>query len=163
MPKKATTALLLLPATIVFLGAQGNQDFSRELAYRGSKLEGEVYLCTSDHVTSAGFRRDASSGKVTEVVEVSKERNTTTWRTTLKRRQAEVVAFTGTTQRLEAAQQFAVIRGPAGLVLMRNDGRSSTQTITIDSSNSSFVYSGQDMNLLMNKTNIFVGSCRPYL
>ena len=76
---------------------------------------------------------------------------------------AEVVAFTGATQTLEASEQFVVSRGPAGLLLTRNDARLSTQTITIDPSNSSFVYSGQDVNLLMNKTNIFVGSCRPYL
>ncbi len=100
---------------------------------------------------------------LTEVAEIAKQRNATTWRITLKGSLAEVVAFTGATQTLEGAEQFVVIRGPAGLLLTRNDARLSIQTITIDPSNSSFVYSGQDVNLLMNKTNIFVGSCRPYL
>jgi len=163
MSKTSLGLILLLVGGIAILSAQASQDFSREIAYRGSKLEGEVYLCTSDHVTSAGFRRDADSSAVTEVAEISRQRNTTTWRITLKANQAEVVAFTGATQALEAAQQFAVSRGAVGLFLVRQESRTSIQTITIDQSNSSLVYSGQDLNLLMNKTNVFVGSCRPYI
>jgi len=162
MLKTSIGALLLSVGAIVVFASQAGQDFSREVVYRGTKLEGEVYLCTSDRATSSGFRRDAGSGTVTEIAEVSRQRKTTTWRVTLKGSQAEVVVFTGATQTLEAAEQFTVSRGAAGLLLTRHDGLS-TQTITIDPSNSSFVYSGQDVNLLMNKTNIFVGSCRPYL
>ncbi len=163
MLRTAILTVMLFGSAFFASGAQESEDFSHEFAYRGAKLEGEVFLCTSDRVASAGFRRDAIKGVVTEVADIAKQRNTTTWRITLKGSQAEVVAFTGATQTLEVAEQFSVHRGPLGLLLTWQDRKPSSQTITIDLSNSSFVYSGQDLNIWMNKTNIFVGSCRPYM
>ncbi len=133
----------------------------QEVEYRGAQLEGEVFLCTSDLVTTAGFLRDPSEGKVTQVTGVFEQENVTTWRITLRDSEAEVVAFQGATQTLEAAERFAVRRGPLGVLLTMLKGTSS-QTIAIDLSNSSFVYSAQNLHMLMNKTSTFVGSCRPY-
>lgn len=125
MLKTSITGVILFAGALLF-GTQNSQDVLREVAYRGSKLEGEVYLCTSDRVTSAGFRRNPDDGTVAEVAEISKQRNITTWRITLKKTQAEVIALTGATQTLEAPEQFLVSRGPGGLLLTRNDHRPST-------------------------------------
>jgi hypothetical protein len=159
---KTIIILIFMSASASVSLGQTAQDFTRELTYRGTKLDGEVFQCTSDRVTSAGFRRDAVTGAVTEMADVVTQRNITTWRVMLKGNQAEVVGFTGATQTLEAVEKFSVRRGPGGVMLTKQDGLS-TQTITIDLSNSSFVYSGQDVSIVMNRTNIFVGSCRPYL
>jgi hypothetical protein len=157
----ARITVLLLVVPIAVWAAQASQNFSREVAYSGPKLQGEVYLCKSDHVASAGFRRDPETGAMKQVAEISKQKTITTWRIMLKGNQAEVAAFTGSTQVLEAAQQFSVTRGENSVLFTYSDRRPSIQAITIDLSNSSFVYSGQDSNHFMNKTNIFVGSCRP--
>ena len=52
----------------------GLLQYSREVAYRGSKLDGEVFLCTTDRVVAGGFRRDPDSETVTEFTDVSKQR-----------------------------------------------------------------------------------------
>ena len=149
------------------LKAQGSE-YSRAVPYTGSKLEGNVYLCRSGRVVSAGFRRSAEDGSVNEVTDVATQQNVTTWRITVMGGRAEVVAFVGATQTLEAAEQFTVQRGASGLLLTRPDSRPSleaglaAQTMTIDVTNSSFVYSGQIISPFMNKTNIFVGYCSPH-
>ena len=132
--------------------------WSQEKEYRGAQLKGDVFLCTSDLVTTAGFRKDPNEGTVIQVTGVFKQ--DTTWRITLRDSEAEVVAFQGATQTLEAGERFAVRRGPFGVLLRMQNGTSS-QTIAIDQSNSSFVYSAQNLHILMNKTSTFVGSCRP--
>jgi hypothetical protein len=91
-----------------------------------------------------------------------RQKNVTTWRVSLRRSDAEVVAFSGATQTLEAPELFAVQQTTAGVALFRQDGLNS-QTITIDLANSSFVYSGHSVNPLMNRVNVFSGSCQPYL
>lgn len=53
-------------------------------------------------------------------------------------------------------------RSKDAVALFRQDGLNA-QTITIDLTNSSFVYSGHSIDPLMNKVNVFSGNCQPYL
>ena len=129
----------------------------QEKEYRGARLEGDVFLCTSDLATTAGFRQD--QGKVIQVTGVFQQKKMTLWHITLRGSEAEVVATQGASQTLEAGEIFAVRRGPLGVLLTMLNGTSS-QTIAVDVSNSSFVYSAQNLHILMNKTSTFVGSCR---
>lgn len=165
---KAGLAFLLVGPLFGAATGQAPQDVSREVPYKGQKLDGQLYLCKSDRVVSAGFRRDVASGSQVEVADITKQRSVTTWRITLRGNQADVAAFTGATQTLEAPTAFSVHLAPASVLLTRQGepllgAGVFSETITIDLASSSFVYSGQDVNLLMNKANIFVGSCTPYL
>ena len=144
------------------VGAQTGEEYFRKVPYRGSRLEGDVYLCRSDRVVSGGFVKNQTDGSVKEITDVSNQQNVTTWRITVVGGRAEVVAFTGATRTLEAPEEFSVRRGANAVLLTWQDSRPSSQTIAIDTSDSSFVYSGHDVNPFMNKTNIFVGSCRRY-
>lgn len=138
-------------------------EFEREVAYTGQPLEGTVFLCSSDHVTSAAFRRDLGTGTVTEHTYVSTERSVTTWRVAFNGNQAEVIVFQGATQTVEAPERFAVQRNQFGYFLTWQGFESGAQTISIDLSNSSFVYSSQNLHALKNGVNTFVGSCRPHV
>jgi hypothetical protein len=165
---KVGFAVLLAGSLLQAQVAQPPQGYSCETSYKGRKLDGQVYLCKSDQVVSAGIRSNGASGPWIEVVDVSKQKNVTTWRIMLRGNRADVVAFTGATQILEAPTEFSVQRAPAS-VLLTHQGEPLlgagvfSESITIDLATSSFVYSGQSANLLMNKTNVFVGSCAPYL
>jgi hypothetical protein len=135
------------------------------VAYSGQRLqEGSTYQCTSDQVISAGIRRDMVNGKVMDASDNSKQQNVTTWRITLNGSKAAVIAFSGATQSLEAPEEFSVYHNsPIGILLTgvwKRGAALTVQTITIDFSNSSFLYSGQDLSPFMNKTNCFVGTCR---
>ena len=152
--------LVLLPSILFSQEKDGN--FSREFSYHGSKLEGDVFLCKSDKVVAAGYLNDMIREEVTEIVDVSKQKNDTTWRITLKGQTAEVVAFTGATQTLEAAETFSYHNDESGQYLTLSQVDRGAQVITIDRANSTFVYSGQSISVMMNKTNIFIGSCRSY-
>lgn len=164
MLKMAAVPLLMLASSASLALAQ---DFSRTLPYKGRKLEGEVFLCTSDHVVGGSFRRDAVTQEVTEDAAVSTERAKSTWRITLKGSKADVVAFTGATQTLETAEEFVVYRREKSVLLTRQDrsltGTPGVQTITIDLSSSSFVYSGHGVFDSKNGVNVFLGSCRTYM
>ena len=165
MWKTCIAIALLFGGSLVTSGAQTRLDYSHQEPYRGSKLEGEVYLCTSDRVAEAGYYLDPANRTVTESYEVHTQRNVTTWRITIRGNRADVVAFSGSTQTLEETEEFSVVyRGTAAVLLTRqNVVPSAVQTITIDPSNSSFVYSAQNVFFLRNRTNTFVGSCRPYI
>ena len=146
---------------LIFFGAAAlSACTSQEKEYRGAEIEGDLFLCTSDLVTTAGFRLNPVDGKVTQVTRVFKQEKVSTWQVALRGSEAEVVAFQGSTQTLEPAETFDVRRGPTGLLLTMLNGTSS-QTIAIDETNSSFVYSAQNLHILMNKTSTFIGSCRP--
>lgn len=131
MLKTYSVIVLLFGPLIVVSVAQERQDFSQETVYRGPKLDGNVFLCKSDRVAEAGFFQSSDKGGVTEIASISKQRSTTTWRISLTGSQAEVVAFTGATQTLEAAESFSVHRGSTGVLLTRQDSRPSSQTITL--------------------------------
>lgn len=168
MPKPNFIALLVAGPLVGTLVAQAPPEYSREVRYEGRKLDGQVFLCRSDRAVGVGYRVDAVSGNLVEVTDVARQRNVTTWRIALRGSQADVVTFTGATQTLEAPTVFSVRRTQASMLLSRQGepalvAGASSETITIDMANSTFVYSGQDVNLLMNKTNVFVGSCVPSL
>lgn len=160
MRQTALTALFALP---VMLAAEvgSAQDITRATPYSGRRLEGAVFLCRSDNVTAGGFRKELDSGKVVQIAELARQQSVTTWRITIRRDDATVVAFTGATQTLEPTEAFSLQRTDSAIALFRQEGLNS-QAITIDLGNSSFVYSGQSVNPLMNKVNVFAGSCQPY-
>ena len=165
---KTVLLVFLAASSLVTQPAQAPQSYARETPFKGQELDGQVFLCTSDQVASAGYRLDVSSGNWVEYAYVSREKNLSTWRITLRGDRAEVVVFTGATQTLEAPSEFSIGRAPAGVLLTRQGespagGGVFAETITIDPATSSFVYSGQDANRSMNKTNTFVGACVPYV
>lgn len=159
---RASVAVVLFLSVIPPANAQSPVDVARSTPYSGRPLDGSIFLCSSDSVAAGGFRKEVETGRVLQIAELSREKNSTTWRITLRRDQAEVAAFTGATQTLDAPEVFGVSRTADALSMFRREGLNS-QTITIDLGNSSFVYSGHSVNALMNKTNVFVGACRPYV
>ena len=137
------------------------QDVMRATPYSGSRLEGTAFLCTSHNVTAGGFLTDPGNGRVQQVSELTRESNVTTWRITLGSDDAVVASFSGATA-LGTPDAFRLRRTADALTLARQEGLGS-QTITIDLTNSSFMYSGQSMGPFVNKLNVFAGSCLPYL
>jgi hypothetical protein len=132
--------------------------------YRGIALRGTTFLCKSDDVAAAGFWRDIDSKRVTRDASVTKQSNTTTWRIKLLGQTAEVIAYTGATQTVEAPERFTVEQATGGLMLVSADrgAGESPQVITIDPTNGSFVYSSQHVSPLYNRANVFHGICIPY-
>lgn len=160
--RRVVVAVVLAFMVIGIVEAQSGADVARTTPYSGASLEGDVFLCNSDNVTAGGFRKELENGRVVQIAEVTRQKNFTTWRITIRSDQAEVAAFSGATQTLEAPETFALRRTAGAIAMFRQEGVNS-QTITIDLGNSSFVYSAQSVNALMNKTNVFSGSCRPYV
>jgi hypothetical protein len=136
-----------------------------DVQYTGAPLLGNAFQCKSDEVAAAGFWRDLISKQVKQSASVAKQRSITIWRVALKGPIAEVTAFTGATQTVEEPQIFTVEHTTGGLLLIYRDRASgeSPQIITIDPGNGSFVYGSQHVNPILNRANVFFGSCTPSL
>lgn len=136
---------------------------SSETRYVGIPLQGTTFQCKSDEVAAAGFWRDVTSNSVKQQASVAKQSGTTYWRITLKGRIAEVTGFSATTQTVDEPQMFTVEQTTGGLLLIYRDRApgESTQIITIDLGNGSFVYSSQHVNPFLNRANVWHGSCAP--
>ena len=136
-----------------------------ETQYSGAPLQGTTFQCKSDEVAAAGFWRDLASRRVKQSASVAKQSSITIWRIALKGRNAEVTAFTGATETVEEPQIFTVEQTTGGLLLIYRDRApgESPQIITIDPGNGSFVYSSQHVNPILNRANVFHGSCTPSL
>jgi hypothetical protein len=142
------------------------QDVERLTPFSGSKLTGEVFLCTSNQNAAGGFWRDPVNNTVEQGASIQRQTGTTTWRITLRRDRAEVVRFSGASQTLEEPEVYSLEETPTGGLLMVPQNRPpgfSPQIITIDPTNSSFVYSSQHVSNLYNRANVLYGSCRPYI
>jgi hypothetical protein len=68
---KGSVRLALLPLVgILLISKTGSaQDVEQATPYSGPPLKGSVFLCKSDHVTGAGFRRDIEKGSMLRVIE----------------------------------------------------------------------------------------------
>ena len=69
---KTVLTVLIAASSLQALAAQTPPPYSREIPFKGRKLDGQVFLCKSDQVAGAGFRLDVSSGAWVEAVDVSK-------------------------------------------------------------------------------------------
>ena len=136
---------------------------SSESQYVGMPLQGSTFQCKSDEVAAAGFWRDVTSGSVKQEASVAKQSGTTYWRIALKGRTAEVAGFSAATQMVDEPQVFTVEQTTGGLLLIYRDRApgESPQIITIDLGNGSFVYSSQHVNPMLNRANVWHGSCVP--
>ena len=87
--------------------------------------------------------------------------STNRWRIVLNGNVASVTSTSGTGDSQTAT--FSVERTTQGLLLIHADRPpgASSQIITIDTSNGSFVYSDQHTNPLWNRATVFFGACQP--
>jgi hypothetical protein len=138
-------------------------EFEKLDRYSGSKLTTATFICKSARLAAAGFWRDWRANSIDKGVTVSTEAETTIWRITVGNDMAEVIRYTGATQEVENPKRFSAESASGGLLLIAKDRTSgeSPEIITIDMSNSSFVYSSQHVNPLWNRANVFIGSCMP--
>ena len=141
------------------------QDSGHKESYVGTELTAATLLCKSDRLASGGFFRDLKTSTVETVASIHHESKPTTWRITLKGNNAEVIRFSGATETIEETETYTVESTLSGILLIsqRIEQGTSPQIITIDKSNSSFVYTSQHVNPFYNRANIFYGSCAPYL
>ena len=133
--------------------------FNTEKQYRGTPLSGPTYLCSGQDYVAGGFWRDPASGVVTEEAQVDRE-PTNRWRVMLRGNVASVTSTSGTGDIQTAT--FAVERTAQGLLLIQADRPpgASSQIISIDTTNGSFVYSDQHTNPLWNRATVFFGACQ---
>ncbi len=164
-------AILLVAFLFVSCGsAEAGQNVERLVPYLGmEKLTGDVFHCTSDHLAAGGYWYDATKDAVDQGASIRQESAVTTWRITLRENSAEVIRFSGLSQTIEEPEIYSLEVTPTGgLLLVWQDRPAgySPQVITIDPTNSSFVYSTQYVDVALfrwNRANIFYGTCRPYL
>lgn len=132
--------------------------------YRGTELKSKTLICKSNRVASAGYWRNFDDKTMDVGASISTESKTSTWRITLKEHAAEVIRHSGATQMIEQPEIYSLEPTVSGLLLVWRDRAlgESPQIITIDISNSSFVYSTQHVNPFSNRSNIFYGTCQPY-
>ena len=140
----------------------GPADVLRADSYSGAPLSGSTFLCKSDKAVSGGYRSNLVDGTTSEIAEVTKQKQMTTWHVLLQETEALVTSYGGATQTLEAAVPFVSTRTPEIVSMFRREGTGS-ETITISLNDSSFVYSGHSAGMWLNKVNVFVGRCIPYI
>jgi hypothetical protein len=139
------------------------ENVTRESPYSGQALEGSVFICSSDAVVAGRFRSDATTGKVVQVAEVTREKRPSAWQIRLSDAAADVVSISGARgERDTLGGRFKLQRSEGAILLSMMEGVN-VLTITINLRDSSFVYSGHSLTALMNRVNVFSGSCRPYV
>lgn len=140
-----TPAMLFLMAlSCVAHRADAGQNVDRRIAYSGSRLTGDVFLCSSDQIAAGGYWSDAAKKTTEQGVSMGREKDVITWRITLRKTDAEVVRSSSALQIDEERDIYTKETTPTGgLVLVWRDRPPgwSPQIITIDPTNSSFVYS----------------------
>lgn len=158
-------AALILQITVSSLAAAPEGNIEPTTKYRGPSVKvSDPLLCKSNEWTAGGFWRHVKSMEVEKGARIAKEPSITTWRITIKGEIAEVIRFSGATQTLEEPEIFSVETTFGGLLLMSKNRPYgvSPQIITVDTSNSSFVYSSQHVNPFWNRASVFYGACSPY-
>jgi len=142
---------------------QQAQNVTREAPYTGQALEGSVFICSSDAVVAGGFRSDGTTGKVMQIAEVTREKRPSVWQIRLSDGAADVVSIAGAKEERDTpGGRFKVQRLEGAILLSMMEGVN-VLTITISLRDSSFVYSRHSLTALMNRVNVFSGSCRPYV
>lgn len=167
----AMLALVLLLSTYVSAAMEGptpRMDFEQLSPYTGSALRLDMltFLCSSNRVASGGYW--GSGENVEQGGWVKTEPATSTWRITLNPEvpSAEVLRLSGLSRPPEEPETYTLEVTPSGgflLVWQERLRGVAPQVITIDPTNSSFVYSTQHTNVLRNRGSVFWGTCIPYL
>lgn len=160
------TAMLFLVLLFCFAHpGDAGQNVDRRTAYSGSRLTGDVFLCTSDQNAAGGYWSDAAKNTTEQGASIGREGDVITWRIRLRKNDAEVIRSSGASQTSEEPEIYSREMTPTGGLLMVWQDRPpgwSPQIITIDPTNSSFVYSTQHVApRVWNRANIFYGTCRP--
>ena len=158
--------LALVPLLSIYASAA--MDFEKLSPYTGSalKLDTLTFLCSSNRVASGGYW--GSGENVEQGGWVKAEPATSQWRITLNPEEpsAEVTRLSGLSRPSEESETYTLEVTPSGgfLLVWKERLRGfAPQVITIDPSNSSFVYSTQHTNMLRNRGSVFWGTCVPYL
>lgn len=154
----------IAPAPSVSYSADSGE---RKVPYTGPKISSWTLMCKATHMAAAGFWRNLSDTSVTERAGFYKEPKPTHWRVSISKEKgtAEVIRFNENFEELGAPDLFSFEVTPGGgflLVRSTRDPGTSTEVISIDPLNASFVSSSQHANIMWNRANIWYGSCRPY-
>lgn len=160
--EKLTFAFMIVILLTVHLAVAESKE-----KYAGSTLEvNSSVQCKSKQRVGVGFWRDILSKDVEKGYSAEIEPQETVWRIVLiKSKNSETAAlvsrFSGATKNLEEPKKFEIETTSKGLLLVSADRAKgeSPEVITIDVSNSSFVYTTSHINPLWNRTNVFIGSC----
>lgn len=152
------TLLVAMVPLIVLAAASLRSDY--EAPYRGEPLaitSGDLanIVCESELADTTGYYTD-KDGKTILISVFEKQSKRATWILSITGNQATVMHGQGIVRRFQVVQ-----RNPLGLILVDALETGSAQVITISPQNSSFVYSTQNVSSLWNRTNVFVGRCRP--
>lgn len=164
--KRAGVAVpLTLVAAVVLLWtavpAVGGLRSDYEAAYQGEPLGDAIsgimvsIVYGSNLVDRTGYDTQ-SHGKTVVSSSFGKENRQSVWIISIRGNDATVMDGQGNIGR------YAIIkRDSSGVILMGVAKGVSVQVITIDPRNSSFVYTTQNVNVMWNRANTFVGGCRP--
>ena len=156
------TVCIILFACLNTALASGDNSGSMD-PYTGTKLSSSTFLCKANRLAAGGFWRN-KDGSVSGGARSEAELQPTYWKVLLSidTAMAQVIRFNGNSEDLTAPERFKIEVTPPGGILLVSERQSgaSPQTITIDPSNSSFVYSSQHVNSMWNRVNIWYGSCR---
>ena len=149
--------LLAVMVLVVLLGASGPRN-DYETTYRGQPfdvkyLEAGNIVCESGLADSTGYYTTPGGTVLKSVFKKQQER--ALWIITIRGHEATVSGDQGDAKRFQVTK-----RDQSGLILVNIEGNVSTQVITIDPQNSSFVYSTQNVHPLWNRANVYVGQCR---
>lgn len=163
----STALVFLFGGIIVANYAHSADKYERKVPYKGEKMTSFTLMCSASHLAAGGFWRKPDS-TVDEGARIEKEPKPTYWKVTISEKQgiAQVIRFNTNFEELGAPALFSAEVTPGGGILMVQTDRepgTSPETISIDPTNSSFVYSSQHANSLYNRANIWYGSCKPSL
>ena len=174
----AMFALVLLLSTYASAAMEGpapRMDFEKLSPYTGSilRLDTLTFLCSSNQVASGGYwgsgeNVEGPAPRVEQGGWVKTEPATSKWRITLNPEapSAEVIRLSGLSRPPEESETYTLEVTPSGgflLVWKERPRGFAPQVITIDPTNSSFVYSTQHTNVFRNRGSVFWGTCIPYL
>lgn len=155
--------------------ASAAMDFEELSPYTGSALKLDIltFLCSSNRVASGGYWGSAgnverSTPHVQQGGWVKTEPATSKWRITLnpEAASAEVIRLSGLSRPPEESETYTLeVTHSGGFLLVWKERLRglAPQVITIDPTNSSFVYSTQHANEFRNRGSVFWGTCVPYL
>jgi len=154
---KPPTVLAVSLALLVCLAMAASPRGEYEAPYSGPPLpsatkDAATIICESSLAGSTGYYR--TGDETTAVSSFKKQKDTVAWKISIQHDHAEVID-----SQLNKNDFIVVKRETDGLALVFVETGASTQIITIDPRNSSFVYTTQHVHSLWNRASTFVGSC----